>query len=70
MAIKVNEITEAVKKAGSSNTRVVPMAGSGLDGLHQIEVKENGSWNSVASGLSKRMAEDLIQQATNRVLLG
>lgn len=70
MSLNINEAVEAIKRVGSSNARCVPMSGQNADGQHQIEIKENGSWTAIVTGLKKRMAEDLISQATNRVLLG
>ena len=71
MPINVNEAVERIKKAGTNNVRAVPMPGHHvLDGQHQIEVRENAAWAPILTGVSKRIAEDLISQAVNRVILG
>lgn len=64
-------VSEAIQKIkSSSNTRIVPMPGNNIQGSHQIEILESGSWNVVVSGITLRMAEDMVRQATNRVILG
>lgn len=70
MAINLQEATQAIRKAGSRNTRIVPMAGQPHDGSQQIEIMENGQWNPVATGLSLKMASDLVGQAVNRCIMG
>lgn len=70
MAININEAVQAIKKVGVTQTRVVPMAGqSAIDGKFQIEVNDGG-WRSVVSGITQKMAEDIVAQATNKVILG
>ena len=70
MAVNLNEAVNAIKRVGATNARVVPMPGQRHDGQQQIEIREGNEWIVVASGLSTRMANDIIQQATNRVILG
>ena len=71
MTVNINEAIAKIKQVGQTNTRIVPMAGqSVLDGKCQIEVREGGSWNAVASGLTQRMAEELVASASNKVILG
>jgi hypothetical protein len=70
-AVNVNEAVERIKAAGAGNVRFVPMPGQSVnDGQYQIEVNQHGEWVPVATGISKKIAEDLITQATNRVILG
>lgn len=70
-AVNVNEAIERIKSAGAGNVRSVPMPGQNVnDGQYQIEINQNGQWVPVATGISKRISEDLISQATNRVILG
>lgn len=71
MPINVNEAIQKIKKVGSQSVRTVPMPGQSVDGGdYQIEIQVNGQWESVVAGVKKPMAEDIIRQATNRVLLG
>lgn len=70
MTANINEAVQKIRQVGGTNARVVPMDGHGLDGLHYVEIRENGSWHAVVSGVTKKMAEDIISQATNRVILG
>lgn len=71
MSINVNDAVSAIKKAGVVNTRVTQMPNQSLDGLHQIEVQTTpGVWQPILMGIKKTMAEDIIRQATNRVILG
>lgn len=71
MTANVNEAVQKIKKVGGSNARIVPMAGqSVLDGLQCVEIREDGAWHAVVSGVTKKMAEDIVNQATNRVIFG
>ncbi len=71
MTANINEAVHKIKLVGGSNVRIVPMPGNdALNGLQTIEIRENGSWSSVGTGVTKRIAEDIISQATNRVILG
>ena len=71
MAVNVNEAIEKIKKAGVQFVRTVPMPGQNVNtGDYQIEIKEGGAWSPVATGITKKIAEDIISQATNRVILG
>lgn len=64
-------INEAIKAAGPRNVRVVPMSGQpAISGLHAIEIRQANGWIPIASGLQKAVAEDIVRQATNRVILG
>jgi hypothetical protein len=69
--LNLSEAVQRIKIAGSSNVRVVPMSGqSPLTGLQRIEIRESGKWIGIVEGLQKKAAEDIIRQATNRVILG
>ena len=64
-------VTNKIKRVGLSNVRVVPMDGQSIvDGQHKIEIKENGVWTVVVSNISKTIAESVVAQAGNRVILG
>lgn len=69
--INLNETINTIKKIGANNTRIVPMENQNpLDGNVRIEVRLDGNWSPVVSGIKKSTAEDIIKQATNRVILG
>jgi hypothetical protein len=71
MSININEAIQKIKEVGPKNVRVVPMPGQNVNsGDYQIEVMSGGSWSSIVLGIKKSMAEDIINQATNRVILG
>lgn len=71
MLFDANAVSQAIKKAGSKNVRVVPMAGQSVnEGMHNIEISSNGNWEVVASGVAKLIAEQIVSQALNRVICG
>ena len=70
-SININEAIQKIKQAGASSVRSVPMTNESVDGGNfQIEVNLNGSWTPVISGVKQSMAEDIIRQAFNKVILG
>lgn len=70
MIANINEAIQKIKSIGSINTRIVPMEGQTITGSCQIEIKENGLWSPVVTGVTNKIAENIIAQATNRVILG
>ena len=69
-AVNINEAIQAVKSAGPSRVRAVPMEGQNVHtGTYQIEIADKGSWHQVVTGLPKSTAESIIAQATSRVLM-
>jgi hypothetical protein len=70
--LNLSEATQKIKSVGASNVRIIPMPGqAAVTGLHRIEIRDNsGAWVGIVEGLQKRAAEDLVKQATNRVILG
>ena len=67
----MNEATQKIKKAGKNNVRTVPMAGQSIQGGdYQIEVRNNDNWTPVVTGVQKSVAESIVSQAINRVILG
>lgn len=68
--INLNEAITKIRKAGINNVRYVPIAGSNINGDYQIEIFENNTWNIIISNIPRTTAEDLVTQATNKVLLG
>lgn len=71
MTININEAIQKIKKVGAQAVRTVPMPGQSIDGGdYQIEINNNGQWDPIVVGVKKPMAEDIVRQATNRMLLG
>ena len=70
MPVNINSVVEEIKKVGQSNVRIVPMPGSTVDGLQMIEVRSGSEWKCVAENVSRSIANDLVRQASNRVILG
>lgn len=68
MAQNVTEAVSRIKHAGASNARKVPDPNT-KDGF-RIEINENGQWVTVIAGVSDAIAEDVLRQASNRVILG
>lgn len=70
MPANINEAIQKIKAVGPNSVRIMPMAGQPIDGDHQVEINATGSWVPVVTGIKRSMAEDIVRQATNRVLLG
>jgi len=71
MPVNVNEAVNRIKAAGTTNVRSVPMQGQNVhSGSYQIEIKENNIWVVIAECPNKKIADDIISQATNNVILG
>lgn len=71
MAVNVNEAVAKIKAVGSTNVRAVPMNGQNVhDGAYQIEIKQNDNWVIIAECPNKKIADEIIIQATNNVILG
>ena len=69
--VNLNEAIQHIKRAGEANVRSVPMTSQNVNsGLYAIEVLEGGQWMVVAEGMTKLTAENIITQATNRVICG
>lgn len=69
--LNLNEAISRIKSVGVHNVRIVPMQNeSVIDGNHQIEVNESGAWTTIIAGIKRNIAEDLVRQATNKVILG
>ena len=68
--MNLNEAVQQIKKAGPTNVRCTPDRGQNIHtGTYCIAIREGNTWQNVVEGLPKSTAEDLIRQATNRVLL-
>lgn len=71
MAVNISEAIVRIRRAGANNVRTVPMGGQDVrTGNYCIEVREGGAWVAIVEGLPKTAAEDIVTQATNRVILG
>ena len=70
MSTNISEASAKIRQVGSRNVRAVPMPGERVDGQYQIEVLENGGWSAVLVGTTKKIAEDIIATACNRIILG
>lgn len=72
MAIQsLNTVLQLIKEAGPTKTRVVPMEGqSVLNGRFRIQITDGTNWSDVLSDVPRSTAEDLVKQATNRIILG
>ncbi len=72
MVMNINEVTLKIKKAGGSKVRAVPMPGQDVqNGQYKIEINEDGNWLTILEGIpSKASADNIVNCATNRVLLG
>ncbi len=71
MTANINEAIQTIKRVGATNARIVPVSGqSALNGQQQIEVRDGGNWSAVVTGVTRQMAESIIAQASNKVILG
>lgn len=69
--LDINEAIVKIRQAGSGSVRSVPMKGeNALSGKYQIEILDHGSWVAIAGGMNRKMCEDVVSQALNRVILG
>jgi hypothetical protein len=68
--LNISEAITQIKAVGANSVRVVPMPSQNVDGDHQIEINQDGKWTAIVVGVKRAMAEDIVRQATNRVLLG
>ena len=71
MTVDMNEAIRKIKSAGENNVRSVPMSGQSVQGGdYQIEIREGSNWITVVTGVQKAVAESIVSQAVNRVILG
>lgn len=70
MPINLSETSAKIRSVGARNVRIVPVLGERVDGLQQIEILEGSTWSAILSGVSKKIAEDIVATACNRVILG
>lgn len=71
MVANINEAVARIKKVGSSHVRSVPMPGQNVNtGNYQIEIDEGNGWTPIVVGVQRSIADSIIQQAVNKVILG
>jgi hypothetical protein len=71
VAVNLSEALSIMTKAGPNGIRAIPMAGQNVHtGLYKVEVRRGLKWECVIESVPKSTAENLISQATSRVLLG
>jgi len=71
MIHNLNEAIVRIRAAGATNVRTVPMDGQHVtEGKYRVEICENGTWSPIIVGIAKSTADDLVTQATSRVILG
>lgn len=66
----INETIAKIKGVGPSNVRCIPLNGETINGKYKIEIKDGNEWSSIAECPNKKIAEDIINLATNRTILG
>ena len=58
---------EKIKKVGVMNTRISP---SDIPGKCVLEIKEGEEWKTILHPMKKTMLEDVVRQASDKVILG
>ena len=66
--INLAKTIDRMTKAGRNNLRCV-LASHSNDG-YIIEINDGGVWSPIVKGITKSIAEDLLKQASNRVICG
>lgn len=62
----VKEAVEKIRQVGLDNARITQLG----NGKAKIEIKTKAGWVSVLSSVNSGIAEDILRQATNKVILG
>ena len=58
---------QQIREAGTNNARITNMAGTQNV---KIEINKNGQWVTIMRDLKQSIAEDILRQANNRLILG
>ena len=66
MATTIKEAVEKIRKVGLENVRKVP----DTNGTVQLQIKINQQWCTIMENVIASSADDIIRQASNRVILG
>lgn len=61
----IKETAEKIRTVGAQNVRKIVSTG----GLIDIQINENGTWKTLTT-VNAAMADDIIRQASNKILLG
>jgi|APFre7841882654_1041346.scaffolds.fasta_scaffold156373_2 hypothetical protein len=62
----IREAVEKIKSVGVENTRITPTT----PGKCKIEIKQNNAWVTILEDVNIKSADDIIRQASSRLLLG
>lgn len=62
----IKEAVAQMKQVGEENIRKVPTSEGKID----IQIQKGGHWLTVLKNLNPAIADDVIRQASNRVILG
>ncbi len=69
--MNINDVVAQIKSVGVNEVRVTTMEGqSCIDGDCQIDIRQSGAWNTILSGVKRTMAENIVRQSRDRVILG
>lgn len=60
----MNAIINQVKAAGNGNFRMISE-----DLTYSIQIKKDGSWKTIAQGLTQGLAEQILKEGNNKLLL-
>lgn len=62
----IKEAVERIKSVGPQNARKVPKTNGTVD----IQILQGGTWVTVLESINAGSADDIIRQASNKVILG
>lgn len=62
----LSETIQQIKKHGPQNAKIIPNE----NGKYKIVISTPQGQVTIANNLNRNIAEDIIRQATNRVILG
>jgi len=62
----VKEAVEKIRQVGLDNARIIQLGNDKA----KIEIKTKAGWVSVLSSVNSGIAEDILRQATSKMLLG
>ena len=62
----IKETIEQIKKVGIDDVRVVPST----PGRSNIQIYKDGNWKTILENVNTMAVDDILRQATNKVILG
>ena len=62
----IKEVVSKIKKAGVENVRKIPAT----NGMVEIQIRAGDSWYTIMEDVPAKSADDIIRQASNKVILG